>query len=299
MAGTWVWETYKDLTGITVVPIPDQTYTGSELKPTVLVIQENKVLVEGTDYSLTYAYNINPGQATVTVTGITPNTGSVQAHFNIICDLSAATVTVSDQDYTGEALTPAVTVMLRVGTMGIRTLSPETDYDLIYNDNVNPGTATVIITGKGYYSGMAYCNFAITDDTPVVTPKTDLSAATVEAADQDYTGEALTPAVTVTLDGTELSIETDYNLVYVNNTDPGAATVIVTGKGDYVGMAYGTFRIRSDTPTDPSTGEPDPEEPTSGTDDIQDSIQKLSQGSVIELLRKFLKKIVQLIRSIC
>ena len=75
--------------------------------------------------------------------------------------------------------------------------------------------------------------------------------------------------------------------------------MIVTGKGDYVGMAYGTFRIRSDTPTDPSTGEPDPEEPTSGTDDIQDSIQKLSQGSVIELLRKFLKKIVQLIRSIC
>ena len=149
-------------------------------------------------------------------------------------DLSGAIVNVEDQSYTGDALTPPVTVTLN-GT----TLTENTDYSLLYNNNVGPGTATAIAIGIGDYAGAASANFNITRS---------LSGACVSASDQTYSGSALTPYATVTLDGDALSPDTDYDLVYVNNTDVGAATMIITGKGYYEGMSYGTFRISGDTP---------------------------------------------------
>ena len=70
-----------------------------------------------------------------------------------------------------------------------------------------------------------------------------LSAATVSAKTQTYTGKALEPAVTVKLDGKTLAEGTDYTAAYSANTNVGTATVTVTGKGAYKGTATGTFQI--------------------------------------------------------
>ncbi len=62
--------------------------------------------------------------------------------------------------------------------------------------------------------------------------------------DQTYTGKALKPAVTVTLNGKTLVKGTDYTLSYKNNKKPGEATVLIRGAGDYKGSeATATFRI--------------------------------------------------------
>ncbi len=74
-------------------------------------------------------------------------------------------------------------------------------------------------------------------------PKINLSTATVTAADQTYTGSALTPAPTVVYNGETLVKDTDYTVAYANNTNEGTATVTVTGKGMYTGTAKGTFKI--------------------------------------------------------
>ena len=79
----------------------------------------------------------------------------------------------------------------------------------------------------------------------VINPaKKSLSKAKVKAANKVYTGKALTPAVTVTLDGKTLKKNTDYTVSYKNNKNCGKATVTVTGKGDYTRTKSGSFIIK-------------------------------------------------------
>lgn len=71
--------------------------------------------------------------------------------------------------YTGKAITPAVTV-----TVGGKTLKNGTDYTVAYKNNVNPGTATVTVTGKSTYKGTLTKNFTIT--APSVTAVKSVTA---------------------------------------------------------------------------------------------------------------------------
>ena len=65
-----------------------------------------------------------------------------------------------------------------------------------------------------------------------------------------YTGQAQIPAadaVTVQLDG-KIIPNDQYTIAVSDNTNAGQATVTVTGKGDYIGTASGTFIIGKETP---------------------------------------------------
>lgn len=66
--------------------IPDQTYTGSEIKPEPLVRAGSLNLSKGTDYEYSYSDNTNVGTAKVTVTfkGDYASLGSVEKEFNIV-----------------------------------------------------------------------------------------------------------------------------------------------------------------------------------------------------------------------
>ena len=82
---------------------------------------------------------------------------------------------------------------------------------------------------------------------PITEPEPapiDISAATVTVQDQTYTGFALTPSPTVVLDGETLAPNTDYTVAYANNTEPGTATVTITGTGAFEGAASATFTIK-------------------------------------------------------
>lgn len=73
--------------------------------------------------------------------------------------LANATVALSGADglvYTGKPIRPAVRV-----TVKGKVLSAASDYSVAYRDNVNAGTATVSVTGKGAYAGTASKTFAI------------------------------------------------------------------------------------------------------------------------------------------
>ena len=74
-----------------------------------------------------------------------------------------------------------------------------------------------------------------------------LQDAWIEAiADQTYTGQALTPAITVKDGETTLTLNTDYTVAYSNNVETGTATVTVTGTGNYSGTATANFTILAD-----------------------------------------------------
>ena len=80
-------------------------------------------------------------------------------NFSILPDpinIAKAKITVPSQVYTGKTLKPAVTVKY-----GKKTLKKGVDYTVSYKNNKAIGTATVIVTGKGNYTGTAKKTFKI------------------------------------------------------------------------------------------------------------------------------------------
>ena len=149
-------------------------------------------------------------------------------------DISSAVVVLdkSYYDYTGSEIEPEVkSVRLR----GV-TLSAGEDYEVSYSDNVNAGTAQCVITGIGKYSGSVSEPFKI-------YPLSLAKAVINDIPDQEWTGSAIEPGVTVSLDDEELVKDIDYTLSYKNNVDLGSATVTVDGIGNYEGRKYASFHI--------------------------------------------------------
>jgi hypothetical protein len=147
-----------DISGVTIAPIPDQTYTGSPITPALTVTLGGKTLAPGTDYKASYTNNVKAGTATATITGIGNYTGTKSATFKIVAaSIAKATIAaIADQTYTGSALTPSVTVAFNG-----KTLKKGTDYTVVYSSNVNCGTASVTLTGIGNFTGTATASFRI------------------------------------------------------------------------------------------------------------------------------------------
>ena len=104
----------------------------------------------------TYAFG-DPGEGVELQVGVMSTEQAVVPQATATTSISKATVTgLGNKAYTGKAVTPKPTVKL-----GGKTLRNETDYSLKYANNVKAGTATVVITGKGAYSGSVKKTFKI------------------------------------------------------------------------------------------------------------------------------------------
>ncbi len=224
------------VSGATVSGLSNQTYTGSAITLTGLVVKVGgRTLVAGTDYTVTYSNNTAVGTATVTITGKGNYTGTISKTFSIVAlSIADATVTgISNATYTGSAITQP-NMVVKVGT---KTLVLGTDYTVTYSANTAAGTATITITGKGNYGGTLTKTFTIS--------KASVSGATVSGlSNQTYTGSAITLSSLVVKVGTRTLVAgTDYTVAYSNNTAVGTATVTITGKGNYTGTISKTFSI--------------------------------------------------------
>ena len=153
---------------ITVADIPTQTYDGTALTPEISITDTNGgtplSLTEGTDYTVSYETATGAGDYTVTLTGIGNYDGTTTKTFTIVPkELTVDMVSdISPQTYTGLEICPGISV-----TDGEKELAPDTDYSVDYSNNVNAGTATATITGKGNYGGTVEKTFKIAY--PIVT----------------------------------------------------------------------------------------------------------------------------------
>ena len=136
----------------------DVTYTGEEQKPSVEMKDGSTALQEGKDYTISYRNHMNAGTAAYTITGKGNYQGSVEGQFTISPRAITGVVieSIPEQTFTGSEITP-----LPVVKDGSKTLVNGTDYDVSYKDNVNAGTATVTVTGKGNYTGSKDAVFEI------------------------------------------------------------------------------------------------------------------------------------------
>ncbi len=211
------------------------TYTGNELTQTVTVTVNGKTLTVGTDYTVSDLTGTEPGSYPVTVAGTGNYTGTVTKSFEIAkADISSAEITydAGPYGYTGKEWKPEVAV-----SFNDAALTADTDYTVSYENNINAGTAKIIITGIGdHFTGSTEKTFTINS--------AEISGCTfAPIADVTYNTKAHTPEVTVAISGRTLEADKDYTVSYASNINAGTATVTVTGKGNFTGTASKTFTI--------------------------------------------------------
>lgn len=229
------------------ITVPSVTYNGKAQKPAVTVKYNNYKFKNGTDYTLSYKNNTKIGTATVTVKGKGKLSGTRSVTFKINAKpIKNAVITYNNSlTYNGSTLSPAVTVKY-----GNATLKKNTDYTVAYSNNVNAGTGTITITGKGIYGGSVKKTFTI--------KKLGISATAVSGTgNKVYTGSVIKPVPAVKVGGRTLKNGTDFTVSYKNNTDPGTATLSVTGKGNYSGSVSKTFKITARAINDVEVTVPD------------------------------------------
>ena len=148
--------------------------------------------------------------------------------------IAKATVsTIKSKRYTGKAIKPKPTVKL-----GGKKLVRGIDYTLSYTNNVQRGTATVTVKGKGSYKGSVSKTFKIVKGSIAKAKVTKIGT-------KRYTGQPIHPKLTVKAAGSGkvLTEGNSYELTYKNTSKVGTATITITGKGNFTGTKKVTFKI--------------------------------------------------------
>ena len=109
-----------------------------------------------------------------------------------------------------------------------------------YKFNLKAGNGEIIAASQVYKS-LASCKKG------VASVQVNAPVAAIE--DQTFTGKAVEPAVTVTLDGQALAAGQDYTVEYADNTAVGTATAVIKGQAGFTGEKAVTFAIvKADNP---------------------------------------------------
>ena len=237
--------THPDIT----ITIAEATYNGKKQTPEVIVMDGDKQLVQDVDFTVSYKDNINASESTATVTikGIgNYYAGKVTKIFPI--DKAKAMVTFKYlYPYQLKKTYGDPNFTIRPYTEGDGTLKYYTENRKIATVDQTTGEVTIVSAGtvRIWARMSAGSNYKAAMDwyELVISPKTIKNSMVSDIADQTYTGEPLTPEVTVTDGETKLVEGTDYTLEYAGNVGPGLATATVTGIGNYGGVVVKTFAI--------------------------------------------------------
>lgn len=238
---------------VTINNPTDKTYTGSPCVQGVSV-KDSEAELTFDDISVTYENNINVGTATIIYTGKNNYTGEIRKNFKI----TEASITddmianIPSVTYNTRAHTPDVTV-----TFEGSTLEAGKDYDVAYTNNINAGTATVTVTGKGNFTGTASKTFTINKAGLTLNPctiselctETDLKTRTLPSdfflAGETETGFSI--KLTAVEGGDDIFavapavVEGENKITFKLKNEVGAATFTVTVtpvSGNYNGGSY-------------------------------------------------------------
>ena len=224
-------------------------YTGNQVTPSVTVVLDgNTTLVKDTDYTVTYANNVNVGKdASATITGKGNYTGSITKTFEIkssedswnefLTALNSDVYDGKEISYSGSAITP---VKDSYGTSTVNAIWVKgRDYEVTYSpQNINAGDVKVTITGINNYAGHSQeYTFKIVpvDITNNSDVKVEFPNITYSADLADRKAE-IKAAVKVTYKGTELTLNQDYTLGDpVITADSKNVSIQITGNKNYKG----------------------------------------------------------------
>ncbi|MDR1088728.1 MAG: cell wall-binding repeat-containing protein, partial [Coriobacteriales bacterium] len=238
-----------DLSGFSVTGIDPlgYVYTGVAITAPLTVTDPatSLPLTPDEDYTLAYSPNVSAGAVSITITGKDAYTGELEAGFLIRQAPLTLTLASHEKVYgkpdpaftyavsglrTGDELTGLICsrtpgedrgdylITLKDAALAREGVEVTANYDIAY------ASATLTINPRGLTDG----GFVITG---------------IEEKGYPYTGSVITPALSVTDGTTILGSASDYTLSYHANTQPGTASIIVTGRGNYRGELRAGFTI--------------------------------------------------------
>jgi len=235
-------------------------YTGEEVKPSIGLMYSNynqTFLIEGVDYKVEYSNNINLGVATAKVIGIGRYTGHEMSFTYTIKNKSFAAKDHKDGENLGTLKWTGKAQTIKLGDMidpiDGHVLKEETDYKIVYSDNVDAGTAKAEVIGLGYYEGSSLTFYYTIEKQHGWNGfyskghKDGESLGTFK-----WTGNTvlIDPDMRCSHCDKELQENVDYKIEYSNNIDPGVASMKIIGMGDYKGYELNfTFVIEKKAPT--------------------------------------------------
>lgn len=140
---------------------------------------------------------------------------------------------IANQSYTGKKIEPQVSVRF-----SDRKLTDNKDYSTEYINNLNVGTANVIVTGLGDFSMLiTKVDFAII---AVSIDKAEIASIPTQTVNGQTPCE---PKLKIKFNGKTLREGEDYTVSYKNNKSAGTATAIIKGIGNFKGTASVDFNI--------------------------------------------------------
>lgn len=253
--------------------IANATYTGEAIEPTTIAVDgitNVTSLTNGADFTITgytksgesVASPISAGTYTVSIEGKGNYTGTKDISFTITKGYAGLYFYRMD----GAQESPVNTI--QNATYGVAFDSPklknphnltatlsckaENDLSAAESDVAtidSEGTLTILKAGRVYVYATTEGNANYESQTEhyvLNIAKTSLNNVTIaDIADKTFTGSAIEPAVTVTLNGEDVSTG-DYTISYINNinvsTDANKATITLTAKSTSEHFAEGTTK---------------------------------------------------------
>lgn len=236
---------------------------GRIVKPEVIVKYKGQTVDFGTGYTLELK-DREVGNATVKIIGKDAYTGYAVKSFKITgLPISSAKLdSIPELEYTGSNVIPSIKLTYEKRGTNPVTLRQDKDYVYTISNNVKVGTAKIVFTGKGRYTGSKTVNYKIKPyNVEKVASKIVINDN--NPVDTLYVAGGAKPEVPVTFGGIVLTKGVDYTCTYSNNTkvasasDSNAPTITFTFKGNYKGKLKQTFSIGKVPITDMSVTLPD------------------------------------------
>lgn len=231
---------------VEIAKIKPRVYDGTPYEPAVKVtVKTNgkkQTLTEGADYRVSYESNINVGTAKVTVKGNGIYNGSKTSKYEItgksVKKLKVVTGSITDSIKNIDLKKLPVYVY-----DGTRLLRQDEDYKLVEPKDIKSG-AQVTVSGTGNYKDNVTAKLSIYEPGTKIIGLGDAALDGLDDGTAEYTGKAVKPRVTVTVDGETLSTKS-YKVQYQNNVNAGTAFAIITGKSGYKGKVVVPFTIKT------------------------------------------------------
>lgn len=257
-------------------------YDGKEKTPKITVKNSNGIVSEE-DYTVTYAGNVNAGNAKVIITAKTGDVsikGTVEKGFTIAKAKQSVSAASTDEQIHVKASTEIQAD--GIGDISLKTSTPDlVDINETTVTGKKAGLALIKVTVSGdenheeastmvavgvnenhvieqmienqktlengdvKYDEVQRCTLCKEEISRTTRTLKNIKSCEVKLAASTYVydGKEVKPEVTVLLEDTTLSEGTDYRLEYQDNNRVGEASVSVTGIGNYTDTKTVSFQI--------------------------------------------------------
>lgn len=226
-----------------IADIPDQKYTGSQIRPEITVKDGETPLTEA-DYAVSYGDNINVGENNGFVTVKAAENGNytfsdVTAYFNIVAQAGSISVTAKDAEYTGNAYAESNIEVAKNNETASVTFTYYTDAaatELTTAENSGAACEGAAPKNAGTYyvkaSMAASGNYGFAEST-VASFTITKKALTITAEDKTITFGDPAPAYTFTATGyvgddNDSVVTANFACDYTQGDNAGTYTITVT-----------------------------------------------------------------------